>query len=139
MTHAFPTRGSSDLHLVEWHAGVEAVVSAGERLDHRVLDVELVDDLAEQLLDDVLQADEAGGAAVLVDDDRHVEAVDLHLSEQLGHPLGLGHEAGRTGQLGHRALLVRSEEHTSELQSLMRISYYFFCLKKKKSPTSTHT
>src|SRR3546814_5883096 len=27
---------------------------------------------------------------------------------------------------------VRSEEHTSELQSLMRISYAFFCLKKKK-------
>src|SRR3546814_3049580 len=26
----------------------------------------------------------------------------------------------------------RSEEHTSELQSLMRISYAFFCLKKKK-------
>src|SRR3546814_8112063 len=31
---------------------------------------------------------------------------------------------------GHRA--VRSEEHTSELQSLMRISYAVFCLKKKK-------
>src|SRR3546814_2134816 len=30
---------------------------------------------------------------------------------------------------GHRA--VRSEEHTSELQSLMRISYAVFCLKKK--------
>src|SRR3546814_4090380 len=30
---------------------------------------------------------------------------------------------------GHRA---RSEEHTSELQSLMRISYAVFCLKKKK-------
>src|SRR3546814_3452661 len=28
---------------------------------------------------------------------------------------------------------VRSEEHTSELQSLMRISYAVFCLKKKKS------
>src|SRR3546814_1015372 len=28
-------------------------------------------------------------------------------------------------------LLVRSEEHTSELQSLMRISYAVFCLKKK--------
>src|SRR3546814_5680086 len=28
----------------------------------------------------------------------------------------------------------RSEEHTSELQSLMRISYAVFCLKKKKSP-----
>src|SRR3546814_6887907 len=29
-------------------------------------------------------------------------------------------------------LFVRSEEHTSELQSLMRISYAVFCLKKKK-------
>src|SRR3546814_9695461 len=34
----------------------------------------------------------------------------------------------------------RSEEHTSELQSLMRISYAVFCLKKKNktSPTPTH-
>src|SRR3546814_5070963 len=30
------------------------------------------------------------------------------------------------------ANLIRSEEHTSELQSLMRISYAVFCLKKKK-------
>src|SRR3546814_7040175 len=30
-------------------------------------------------------------------------------------------------------LSVRSEEHTSELQSLMRISYAVFCLKKKKT------
>src|SRR3546814_10437524 len=30
----------------------------------------------------------------------------------------------------------RSEEHTSELQSLMRISYAVFCLKKKKKTTS---
>src|SRR3546814_6398605 len=29
---------------------------------------------------------------------------------------------------------LRSEEHTSELQSLMRISYAVFCLKKKKKP-----
>src|SRR3546814_6111193 len=34
--------------------------------------------------------------------------------------------------LGDRAGKVRSEEHTSELQSLMRISYAVFCLKKKK-------
>src|SRR3546814_9676532 len=32
-------------------------------------------------------------------------------------------------------LLSRSEEHTSELQSLMRISYAVFCLKKKKRTT----
>src|SRR3546814_3414933 len=34
-----------------------------------------------------------------------------------------------------RMLNVRSEEHTSELQSLMRISYAVFCLKKKKKKT----
>src|SRR3546814_4424117 len=33
----------------------------------------------------------------------------------------------------------RSEEHTSELQSLMRISYAVFCLKKKNKITITHT
>src|SRR3546814_9141823 len=33
---------------------------------------------------------------------------------------------------GDRDLAPRSEEHTSELQSLMRISYAVFCLKKKK-------
>src|SRR3546814_10774221 len=39
----------------------------------------------------------------------------------------------RVDQLVTRQLLaIRSEEHTSELQSLMRISYAVFCLKKKK-------
>src|SRR3546814_9148233 len=33
---------------------------------------------------------------------------------------------------------IRSEEHTSELQSLMRISYAVFCLKKKKQTPETH-
>src|SRR3546814_10845732 len=35
-----------------------------------------------------------------------------------------------------RAVDIRSEEHTSELQSLMRISYAVFCLKKKKYKTT---
>src|SRR3546814_2873271 len=35
---------------------------------------------------------------------------------------------------GLHADINRSEEHTSELQSLMRISYAVFCLKKKKKP-----
>src|SRR3546814_5856799 len=34
---------------------------------------------------------------------------------------------------------LRSEEHTSELQSLMRISYAVFCLKNKISKTTQHT
>src|SRR3546814_4140733 len=39
------------------------------------------------------------------------------------------HESHPTGW---RRFVCRSEEHTSELQSLMRISYAVFCLKKKK-------
>src|SRR3546814_2791065 len=35
--------------------------------------------------------------------------------------------------LARRKKVIRSEEHTSELQSLMRISYAVFCLKKKKT------
>src|SRR3546814_8162379 len=35
--------------------------------------------------------------------------------------------------------VFRSEEHTSELQSLMRISYAVFCLKKKKQTSNNHT
>src|SRR3546814_4002972 len=42
-------------------------------------------------------------------------------------------------RLASRTLRERSEEHTSELQSLMRISYAVFCLKKKKPTPSLHT
>src|SRR3546814_3943015 len=50
------------------------------------------------------------------------------------------HEVGAARQQREGRLfggLVRSEEHTSELQSLMRISYAVFCLKKKKSKSTT--
>src|SRR3546814_2622972 len=41
----------------------------------------------------------------------------------------------KDGDNGHRRTLQpRSEEHTSELQSLMRTSYAVFCLKQKKTP-----
>src|SRR3546814_7553586 len=41
--------------------------------------------------------------------------------------------------LGHGAVLIRSEEHTSELQSLMRISSAVFCLTKKIHKTNIST
>src|SRR3546814_8863181 len=44
----------------------------------------------------------------------------------------------RTGSPVGAGGTARSEEHTSELQSLMRISYAVFCLKKKKTNTLTH-
>src|SRR3546814_3016214 len=46
------------------------------------------------------------------------------------HRFGGAETRGRNGGLVEAVL--RSEEHTSELQSLMRISYAVFCLKKKK-------
>src|SRR3546814_3287896 len=41
----------------------------------------------------------------------------------------------RVGFTNSKTMQSRSEEHTSELQSLMRISYAVFCLKKKKNTT----
>src|SRR3546814_4430537 len=62
---------------------------------------------------------------------RGVGQVVLHLSAPL-----------QGARLPERTAVVpgtRSEEHTSELQSLMRISYAVFCLKKKKIRTTNHT
>src|SRR3546814_9407598 len=50
------------------------------------------------------------------------------------------HASGNARQLQNdSASKSRSEEHTSELQSLMRISYAVFCLKKKKKKARTKT
>src|SRR3546814_7886544 len=46
---------------------------------------------------------------------------------------------GRIPEQAVQALHDRSEEHTSELQSLMRISYAVFCLKKKKKQQNRTT
>src|SRR3546814_3093581 len=59
--------------------------------------------------------------------------------------LAIGAGMMRGGNLGESmanaadAILSRSEEHTSELQSLMRISYAVFCLKKKNQRTNTNS
>src|SRR3546814_8951900 len=51
-----------------------------------------------------------------------------HDFESLDRGIGRGDRF----ETAHRLDQYRSEEHTSELQSLMRISYAVFCLKKKK-------
>src|SRR3546814_1944687 len=58
-----------------------------------------------------------------------------------GVPCGTGDTVGACVAIaGTGVRAVRSEEHTSELQSLMRISYAVFCLKKKKNTaTNPHT
>src|SRR3546814_10766874 len=67
----------------------------------------------------------------------HIAAVEQH-DEELLYAAGL-HAVGeqQLPQAGFLARIAtpRSEEHTSELQSLMRISYAVFCLKKKKTQT----
>src|SRR3546814_1220676 len=65
------------------------------------------------------------------DDGQAAPHLGLGLLDQAG-----GEEGSPAAQ---RPAPLRSEEHTSELQSLMRISYAVFCLKTKKNQTSTHT
>src|SRR3546814_4689208 len=66
------------------------------------------------------------------------QSVLLHVVEEVAHGLlgeivEIGHLLETVEQIRRVKIgPVRSEEHTSELQSLMRISYAVFCLKKKK-------
>src|SRR3546814_6226100 len=55
-------------------------------------------------------------------------------------PVGRGRRPDPPGAIRYRGVVVRrrSEEHTSELQSLMRISYAVFCLKKKTTIHRKH-
>src|SRR3546814_1335625 len=58
----------------------------------------------------------------------HIVGTERHESRRIDNQL-----RGRSGRQGD----PRSEEHTSELQSLMRISYAVFCLQKKMKKTNT--
>src|SRR3546814_9368792 len=75
----------------------------------------------DQMLRHMVESDHAGIIKIRdVRDARHGRNVRAatHVEENLGCVEGFS---------------LRSEEHTSELQSLMRISYAVFCLKKKKT------
>src|SRR3546814_6752569 len=56
-------------------------------------------------------------------------------ARRVGQAVAGHHPHRRIGRGELHQRLRRSEEHTSELQSLMRISYAVFCLKKKKQKT----
>src|SRR3546814_4870248 len=60
----------------------------------------------------------------LADEDGMVRMPDIDMATQMTQLI--------QAQRGYQANLARSEEHTSELQSLMRISYAVFCLKQHK-------
>src|SRR3546814_9006946 len=65
------------------------------------------------------------------------------LTEKLDDPSGYGrivrNDSGQVQRIVEHKDATKSEEHTSELQSLMRISYAVFCLKKKKPTPHTST
>src|SRR3546814_1157383 len=64
---------------------------------------------------------------------RRQETPGIQPRRRLGSLVASPARKGRLApRLGRRSHHPRSEEHTSELQSLMRISYAVFCLKKKK-------
>src|SRR3546814_6496778 len=68
-------------------------------------------------------------------EERHGElAGNCCRGHSLSCPRGAGEEETLTR--GEAMRFERSEEHTSELQSLMRISYAVFCLKKKKKSSN---
>src|SRR3546814_5052494 len=117
----FPTRRSSDLL-----ADGDAADRAGRdvtRLPCRELAVDRIGRGAGPELQIDEAVDAAPAAALLVPIGDAADRVQLQMAVA-GNVL----EHAGDAQLA----LFRSEEHTSELQSLMRISYAVFCLKKKK-------
>src|SRR3546814_5291984 len=62
----------------------------------------------------------------------------VYLHEQLCLAKLVDQPQRSAGRRGRSEAKGRSEEHTSELQSLMRISYAVFCLKKKKNKTNVN-
>src|SRR3546814_7544051 len=75
-------------------------------------------------LDQIAAEYEAGGLVENLD----LEDIHMHVEARLAEIVGPA--AGRLHTARSRNDQVRSEEHTSELQTLMRISYPVFCLKK---------
>ena len=87
------------VEVVDADARVDDDLRVVHLLDGRLLAVVLVLDLADDLLQHVLDGHDARRAAVLVDDDGHVDAVRPHVGQQLVDVLRLRHEERRTRQL----------------------------------------
>src|SRR3546814_5259774 len=110
MTHSFPTRRSSDLTICPY-----ALAGGGA------------------LFTEKWKLSVAGQASIL--------ALGLIFGDSAvrWRPIRRGISRDEPYLCAFRFAVGRSEEHTSELQSLMRISYAVFCLKKKLIQTNTTT
>src|SRR3546814_3483770 len=128
LTHSFPTRRSSDLR-----SSAPSLIHEDSNLIKRA-----IRDIYSREIDDVLvEGDEgyrAAKAFMKLLMPSHAKKVQAYID-----PVPLFQRFGVEGQLSAMYQPVvqlksggyRSEEHTSELQSLMRLSYAVFCLKKK--------
>src|SRR3546814_2303918 len=89
---------------------------------------------------DFLEPDAKSQVTLAFENGAPVKAAALVVSTQ--HSAAVSNDAGQARLRDYvkgvfaDILPKRSEEHTSELQSLMRISYAVFCLKKKKTTTT---
>src|SRR3954463_10840663 len=87
------------LDIIDRDAHMHAHAAVVERLDPWRLPVVLIGDLADDLLEDVLDRHQSRGAAVLVDDDRDMALLGLHLPQQLIDRFGLRDEVSRAHPL----------------------------------------
>src|SRR3546814_2017005 len=111
MTNSFPTRRSSDL----LGHGIQIL------LKRLLIRIERIPDEPAPFPARIAGQPRSGRAA-------------LGEGVEIGNPLDLSVQPiGPVMVHAAEVLRVRSEEHTSELQSLMRISYAVFCLKKTKN------
>src|SRR3546814_10016726 len=85
--------------------------------------------LAREIDGEADQHADAGGAEAVMPAINFAKRAD---DQRRGDHAGVDAEIEDLEGVGAAVVLGRSEEHTSELQSLMRISYAVFCLKKKK-------
>src|SRR3546814_8023191 len=72
-------------------------------------------------------------AAIVADLGRDLRRLAEDILNRLALEPAFGDARVEIAGIGRVMLVVRSEEHTSELQSLMRISYAVFCLTKKNT------
>src|SRR3546814_8264683 len=105
-----------------------AALASGRHVDRVLAYVEVAVRIL-QVAPHAVQVDRVGHHRVVDQHDAQALAVVEAQRSRVGELLAVE----RPGEALHVAGQVqRSEEHTSELQSLMRISYAVFCLKKKK-------
>src|SRR3546814_13270634 len=105
LTHSIPSRRSSDLEKSASGSAIEVSAS-------------FVSGSALSRSDSAISTSTTSGS----------------VSQRIISGLATSSSAGASaGRISGANVAIRSEEHTSELQSLMRISYAVFCLKKKKS------